>query len=287
MVGANTNEGYSYNITAQVQKNFMKGFQGSVAYTFGRAKSMNDGLSSQNSSQWRYVAQVNGRNNLELSYSDFDLGSRVLAFIGYKKEYGNYFATGLSIFYDGVSGNRYSYSYDNSRVINGEASDDYALIWIPKDQSEINLVEYTSGEKTYTVEEQWNKLNSFIEGDDYLSSRRGDYAERYGARLPFESYLDLRFMQDFYINAGDSRHTLQFTIDIFNFLNLVNKEWGVHRFVNFSNYELIRIEGLEEDGTSPRFTYRGKDDHTSAYNISDPASRWRMQIGIRYIFGAP
>jgi len=287
MVGANTNEGYSYNITAQVQKNFMKGFQGSVAYTFGRAKSMNDGLSSQNSSQWRYVAQVNGRNNLELSYSDFDLGSRVLAFIGYKKEYGNYFATGLSIFYDGVSGNRYSYSYDNSRVINGEASDDYALIWIPKDQSEINLVEYTSGEKTYTVEEQWNKLNSFIEGDDYLSSRRGDYAERYGARLPFESYLDLRFLQDFYINAGDSRHTLQFTVDIFNFLNLVNKEWGVHRFVNFSNYELIRIEGFEEDGTSPKFTYRGTDDHTSAYNISDPASRWRMQIGIRYIFGAP
>lgn len=287
MVGANTNKGYSYNLTAQLQKNFMKGFQGSLAYTFGRAKSMNDGLSSQNSSQWRYVENINGRNNLDLAYSNFDLGSRVLAFVGYKKEYANYFATGISIFYDGVSGKRFSYTYDNSRVINGEASDDYALIWIPNDLSEINLVEYTSGETTYSVEEQWTKLNSFIEGDKFLADNRGGYAERNSTRLPFESYLDLRLMQDFYINAGKTRHTLQLTLDIFNFLNLMNKEWGVHRFVNFDAYELIRIEGFEEDGTTPKFTYRGGSDNTAAYNVSDPASRWRMQVGVRYIFGTP
>ncbi|MFO7613459.1 MAG: TonB-dependent receptor [Bacteroidales bacterium] len=285
MVGANTSEGFSYNITAQLQKNFSSGLQSMVAYTYGRSKSMNDGLSSQNSSQWRYVANINGRNNLDLSYSNFDLGSRLMAFISYKKAYANNFATGISFFYDGVSGKRFSYVYNNSRIINGEASDNYALIWIPNDLSEINLVEYTSGGTTYTVEEQWENLNSFIEGDKYLADNRGGYAERNSARIPFESYLDMRFVQDFYIKAGKTRHTLQFTLDIFNVLNLLNKEWGVHRFVNFDSYQLIRIEGFEEDGTSPRFTYRGGSDHTTAYNVSDPASRWRMQIGIRYIFG--
>ena len=287
MVGANTNKGYSYNISAQIQKNFMNGFQGAVAYTFGRAMSMNDGLSSQNSSQWRYVANVNGRNNLDLSYSTFDLGSRVIAFLGYKKEYAGFLATGLSIFYEGISGDRFSYVYDNSRVLNGEASDEYALIWVPNDMSEINLVDYTSGDVTVTAEEQWAKLDAFISGDKYLDASRGGYAERNGSRLPFESYLDLRFVQDFYLNAGKTRHTLQFTLDIFNVLNLMNKEWGVHRFVNYDSYELVRVEGFEEDNTTPRFTYKGSDDHTAVYNVCDPSSRWRMQIGLRYIFGTP
>jgi hypothetical protein len=287
MVGANTNKGYSYNITAQVQKNFLNGFQGAVAYTFGRAKSMNDGLSSQNSSQWRYVANVNGRNNLDLSYSTFDLGSRFVAFVGYKKEYAGFLATGISIFYDGSSGDRFSYVYDNSEALNGEAYDEYALIWVPKDMSEINLVDYEDDGTIVTAEEQWANLDAFIAGDKYLDSRRGDYAERNGARVPFESYLDLRFLQDFYLNVGKSRHTLQFTLDIFNVLNLLNKEWGVHRFVNYSSYELISVEGFEEDNTTPMFTYGGGNDHTAAYNVSDPSSRWRMQIGLRYIFGTP
>jgi hypothetical protein len=95
----------------------------------------------------------------------------------------------------------------------------------------------------------------------------------------------VRFLQDFYLNVGKSRHTLQVSLDIFNFLNLLNSEWGVHRFVNYNNYELIRIEGLEEDGTTPQFTYRGGAEREDIWNISDPSSRWRMQIGIRYIFG--
>jgi hypothetical protein len=231
---------------------------------------------------------VNGRNNLELSYSNFDLGSRIYAFIGYKKEYAKYFATGISIFYDGVSGKRYSYSYDNSRIINGEATDDYALIWIPESRDEINLVDWTNsnGDVIRTADEQWELLNQFLDEDPYLSDNRGSYAERNGARLPFESYLDLRFLQDFYINAGKTKHTLQLTLDFFNFLNLLNKEWGVHRFVQFDNYELMRIEGLEEDGTTPKFTYRGGAERDGqVWNVSDPASRWRMQIGVRYIFG--
>ncbi len=288
MLGANTNKGYSYNLTAKLQKTPVKGFIGSVAYSYGRTESMNDGLSSQNSSQWRYVENVNGRNNLELSYSNFDMGSRVVAFVGYEKKYAKNFSSSLSLLYDGSSGKRFSYVYNNSRIINGEASDDYALIWIPADQSEINLVDITDndGNVTKTAEQQWNDLNSFIESDKYLKNHRGDYAVRNGSRLPFESYIDLRFLQDFYLNVGNSRHTLQISVDIFNVPNLLNKEWGVHRFVNYDAYELINIKGLESDNTTPMFTYTGGTDRSDVYNFSDPASRWRIQIGVRYIFGA-
>jgi len=293
MVGDNTSEGYAFDITAQLQKNFSNGFQGSVAYTYGQAKSINDGLSSQNSSQWRYVGNVYGRNHLDLAYSNFDPGHRIQAFLSYKKDYADHFSTGLSIFYNGVSAKRFSYVYENSRILQGEdysSSSNYALIWIPKDQSEINLVDIVDGDGnvTKTAEEQWEALNEFIDNDPYLSEHRGEYAERNGARTPFESYLDLRLIQDFYINAGKTRHTLQFTFDIFNFLNLLNSKWGVHRFVNYDSYSLIRANRLTgEDGTVPEFQYKGGTEREQAWNVSDPSSRWRMQIGIRYIFGTP
>jgi len=285
MLGANTSKGYSFNITAQIQKSFANGFQGSIAYTYGQSKSMNDGLSSQNSSQWRYTPSVNGRNHLDLAYSNFDMGSRVMAFIGYTADYADNFATGISIFYDGVSGQRFSYAIDNSRGINDEDSRDYLLIWIPKDQSEIILNPYEDDGVTVTAEEQWNNLNGFIENDPYLKENRGNYCERNGARMPFESYLDARITQDFYINAGKSKHTLQLTLDIFNVLNLLNKEWGVHRSVYNSTYELVSFDGFKEDGTTPTYTYERGTERDQVWNISDPVSRWRMQFGIRYIFG--
>jgi len=287
MVGDNTNEGHTVNFTLQVQKPLYKGFQGMIAYTFGRAKAMNDGTSSQNSSQWRYMENVNGRNHLDLSYSDFDMGSKIMLFVGYKKEYANNFATGISLFYNGRSGNRYSYSYDNSRVINAEDSKDESLIWIPANMSEINLVDYYDDEELVTAEEQWNNLQQFIDDDKYLKENKGGYAERNGSRLPFESFLDMKIVQDFYLKAGKHKHTLQLSLDIFNVMNLLNKEWGVHRNVSNDNYELIRVDGMEEDGTTPMFTYKGGAERDYIWNISDPVSRWRMQFGIRYIFGQP
>ena len=55
MWGGNTNEGYTYTLTAQIRKNFASGLYTSLAYTYGRAKSIFDGTSSQNSSQWNYL----------------------------------------------------------------------------------------------------------------------------------------------------------------------------------------------------------------------------------------
>lgn len=297
ILGTNTSEGYTYNFTAQLTKPLTRGLSGTLAYTFGRAKAMHDGTSSQNSSQWRYIENVRGLNHLDLSYSDFDLGSRVLAFVSYKLEYANNFATTLSLVYNGQSGQRYSYVYmdhyaneDDTKKfygINNEGENPGNLIWIPANINQINFVEYDAdGKFVGTKEEQWAKLNSFIESDKYLSNNRGDYAVRNGSRLPFESVIDLKLVQDFYINAIGKRHTLQLTLDIFNFTNLLNSEWGIRRYITNDAFALIKYEGKGADGKAT-FTYNGGDDVESAYNVSDVGiygSRWSGQIGIRYIF---
>jgi hypothetical protein len=286
--GTNTNQGYTYNLTAQVTKPISKGLSGTLAYTFGRAKAMNDGTSSQNSSQWRYMENVRGLNHLDLSYSDFDMGSRVLAFLSYRIEYANNFATTLSLVYNGQSGQRYSYVYNDRGDLNGEGENSGNLIWIPANQSQINLVDIVDddGNVTKTAAQQWADLNSFIESDKYLSENRGDYAMRNGSRLPFESVIDFKLIQDFFINAAGKRHNLQLTLDIFNFTNLLNPEWGIRRYITNDALQLIDFEGVDGNGDAA-FTYSGPSDVEGVYNVSDVGiygSRWTGQIGIRYIF---
>ncbi len=288
ILGTNTNKGYSYNITLQLQKTFASGLAGSLAYNLGHAKSMNDGVSSQNSSQWR-VPNVRGKNDLDLATSDFDMGSRVVGFLSYKKEYLKHTATTVSLFYTGQSGATYSYGYaDGSSKYLGEDNNSLELMYVPKDRNDINLVDITVGESTLTADQQWEDLNTFIEGDDYLSGRRGDYTERNSSRVPFMNMFDFRIAQDFFVNVGGKRNTLQVALDIFNLGNMINKDWGRIYYSSgayYNNYPLVKMEGYEADGTTAKFSFKKPKGET--WGIDDSgllSSRWQGQISIRYIF---
>lgn len=288
ILGTNTNKGYSYNITAQLQKNFTKGIAGSIAYTYGYAKSWNDGVSSQNSSQWR-VPNVRGKNDLDYAVSNFSPGSRIVGFLSYRKEYLKHTATTVTLFYTGQSGELYSYGYaDGSSKFLGEDNQALELIYVPKNADDINLVNVTVSGTELTAEQQWSDLNAFIEADDYLSGRRGMYAERNSSRTPFTNIFDFRIAQDFFVNVNGKRNTLQVAFDIFNLGNLINKDWGRIYYSTgayYSNYPLIKLEGFEEDNTTPKYSFRKPKGEV--WSIDDSgilSSRWQGQLTLRYIF---
>ncbi len=293
LLGTNTNKGYSYNITAQLRKNFPFGLSTNIGYTFGQSKVLNEGTSSQNSSQWRFIENVNGKNRLDLSYSDFDLGSRIVASISYRKEYLKHFATTISLFYNGQSGARYSYIYRGSLLNDDPQANntDNDLIYVPRyydtyaealANGEIRFVPIT-GTTPVSEDQQWADLNEFIESDDYLRSRRGKYAERNGARVPFTNVVDLRVLQDFFVTIGSTRHTLQISFDVFNFTNMLNKDWGRQYFNTNDNFRLIEYVNLGPDNI-PNFRFAKP---ATKLNIDDSgliSSRWQAQLGIRYSF---
>jgi hypothetical protein len=287
--GTNTNEGYSYNFTVQAKKEDYYGFSAFLAYTYGHTMSMNDGVSSQNSSQWR-VANVRGKNDLDLGISDFDLGSRVVAFLSYKKEYAKFLATTVGLYYNGQSGPRYAYGYaDGSTKFLGEDNQSLELMYVPENETDIYLIDKTNADgSTLTAAQQWADLDAFIENDEYLSERRGEYAERNHSRAPFSNIIDLHFAQDFYIDVNGKRNTLQLTFDIFNLTNMLNSDWGRMYYVSgyYNVYPLVKFEGFQEDNTTPQFSFT-KPKGENIWSIDDAglvSSRWQGQIGIRYIF---
>ncbi len=285
-LGRNTSEGFAYNFTASLSKNFNSGLQAMVAYAYGEAESINEGTSSQNSSQWRGAFNVDGRNNVPLGRSDFALGNRIIGSLGYKVDWnaGKNVSTTISLFYEGQSGDPYSYVYNGSAARNlnnedGSTSRNRSLIWIPADASEINLVD----------DSQWEALNAFIEADDYLSANRGSYAIKNGARTPFTNQIDMRILQDFGTLLGGKMNKIQLSLDIFNVGNLINSSWGV-RYSNPFDYRLINFEGYVADPatgdatTVPQFSFTDERTDLERFNIADLSSRWRMRLGVRYIF---
>jgi len=275
----NTNKGYTYSLTAQLQKSFENGLSAMIAYTNGKAKSVNDGASSTALSNWEFVQIVNSANNPSLATSNFDIRHRIVGNIAYTITYGRdkAFATGINLFYAGTSGQPFTYLYNGD--VNGDGAFNNDLIYIPRTSSEIKLLPTDNA----TAEQQWEALNSFIESDPYLRKHRGQYAERNGARMPWQHQFDLRISQDIGGMIKGTKNRLQITFDIFNVGNLINKDWGRNYFVSNQALTLITYRPVSNNNPEAGYTFSAPRDN-QPYSISDLASRWQGQIGLRYIF---
>ncbi len=292
-LATNTSEGYSYNLTASFAKNFGFGLDAMLSYSWGDAYALSEGTSSQNSSQWRGQVNIDGRNNPAYGRADFAAGHRIISALNYTFNWtqNHLNSTTISLFMNAQSGAPYSYVIAGNAANNinnevGSTGRRRSLVYVPANSSEINLVSYTSGGQTITPEQQWQELNAFIESDNHLSSRRGQYAQKNGAWGPFEVGLDFGIRQTFGLTINGQPHRFQLSADIQNFTNLINSDWGVRYSIpgDFNNYELYTFEGYAADGTTPEFTYRRTGTGTDAYNINGGSSRWRMQFGMRYMF---
>ncbi|WP_426490563.1 TonB-dependent receptor [Hymenobacter sp. 102] len=289
----NTKKGYSYTATAQLQKTFDNGLAASLAYNYADARSVNDGGSIAQSI-WR-DRQISGDPNADvLSYTNFLQQHRVVGSLSYRKEYLGHLATTLSLFMDAGPQGRVTYTYNGD--LNGDGQNNNDLIYIPRNQGEIVLRDITVAGTTYTAAQQWSDLDAYISQDKYLSKRRGEYAERNGGVAPWINFVDARILQDVFTNIGNTKNSLQFSFDIFNVGNLINKEWGVGQSANRSG--LLTFSDFESGTGKPRFTYPYLVNPTTSNGVTTPGtplsqtfryntgegSRWRMQVGLRYIF---
>src|SRR5947199_10813475 len=91
--------------------------------------------------------------------------------------------------------------------------------------------------KTFTPDQQAAAFEAYIQQDDYLRNHRGQYAERYALFYPIVKRMDLSIIQDVFHGIGGRRHSGQIRLDINNFGNLLNHDWGVGQIpVALSNF---------------------------------------------------
>ncbi|HRI58900.1 MAG TPA: carboxypeptidase regulatory-like domain-containing protein, partial [Saprospiraceae bacterium] len=193
-VFTNVKEGYTFNTTLQVTKNWVDGSSFMLGYNYLDAKdaaSIDAEISSD--AYDRNPANIQNTNVAELAPSLYGNRHRIVGAGSKRFRYGN-FGTTVSLFAEWVQGGRFSYTYAGD--INNDASSLNDLIFIPTD-AQIDQMNFSGDAAAQSA--QRDGLRRFIAQDEYLSGRRGQYAEKYGALSPWYSRWDMRILQDYYL----------------------------------------------------------------------------------------
>jgi len=284
------NDDTYYNaLSVKLEKPYAKGFFGSIAYTKSNAKDYMSGGSIA-SGTWQSIRSVDGNNNPLLSNSDFLVPDRAVGLLGYRIEYGKKgygAATSVTLGYVGQRSGGFSYIVAGD--LNGDRVNNNELIFVPNKGSDIKFAPLVVGTRTYTEAEQQAAFEAYINQDEYLSSRKGQYAERNAMFLPWLHRFDLSVVQDFFVNVKGQRNTIQLRFDILNFGNMLNDEWGVSQ--RATNPTILTYSSVVNNTPVYKLATQKFADGTTGL-LKDTYSRnssvfdvWTAQFGIRYIFG--
>jgi len=282
----NQDVGYAWNAAFSLERAFANGLFAKTAYSYGIAKNTVDPGSIAFGS-WNGNAHSRDPNNPGVGFSSNTAGHRFFTALSYEKQYLDIGKTGVSLFFEGRTAGVGSFVVDGD--LNGDGGTLNDLMYIPRDASEMNFEQYTTtgtGGRTFTVQEQVAAFEAFIQQDDYLSKNRGSYVERNAVFGPMAYNADLSITQDIFRNVAGKKNTIQVRLDILNFGNLLNDDWGQgYRFV--ANGRPLVARGADAQG---RPVYRFRNVSSSSLlsetfeKTAGTGDVWRMQLGLRYIF---
>lgn len=219
----NQDIGRNWNIAFSASKPMWHGLSLRTAYSYGEAKNTIDPGSTAFAS-WSTNGTPGDANNPGLGYSSASPGHRFFLSASYTKRYFGFGATSISGFWETRTIGNTSYIFAADANGDGANGD---LIYIPKDKSEMNFQAFTAGGITFSAEQQADAFNSYITQDSYLSKNRGSYAQRGAVFLPLLHRMDASLTQDVFKDIKGKRNAGQFRIDVQNFGNLLNSDWGV------------------------------------------------------------
>ncbi|MFZ9003217.1 MAG: TonB-dependent receptor [Robiginitalea sp.] len=261
-VFTNSDQGRIWNIALKGQKSWDNGWYGQLAYSYLNAKEVNSIEAEITGDAFAGNAIVGNANLDVLAPSKYGDTHRVIGVISKAFDFG----TTVSTFFEYAKGNRYNYIYGGD--INNDGSSINDLIYIPT-ANEIQQMNFADPGDAEAYE-------AFIQQDDYLNDNRGKYADRYGALAPWRGRWDLRVLQD--IHLGE-KHTVQLSLDILNFGNLINSNWGVVQEPTFNQLLGVSVD----ENNIPTYNF-DQDLNRTFTAATDVRSRWQAQFGVRYIF---
>jgi len=282
----NSDKGYQYSLTAMLTKNFSKGLSAMFAYTYTKAMDISANPGSSAYSAYSSNTSYGSLNDPELSHSLFATPHRLIGQASYRVEYIKHLATTFSLVYQGYQTGRWSYTYSNDLNGDGISSD---LMFVPAQPNDIRFVASGAMSAADQAAMFWNYVNE----NEYLKSRMGKYAERYGELQPWMHRFDAKILQDIFANFGsDRKYTLQLSLDLLNVGNMINDSWGTYTYNPLTSFENVRPLTVVSRGSAtsqPTFRLNAtslqdfKNKTTLSKSLST-SSTWGCLLGVRLIF---
>jgi Carboxypeptidase regulatory-like domain len=299
VVMGTTNEGFNYLYSFKLEKTLNRTWGGMVGYTRQVTKDLMSAGSTASGS-FNGAFQSQGSNNLPLAFSDYDIPHRVVGYASYRVGAGNFKPFGgdlvVSTGFTAARSARYSYTIGGD--MNGDGISNNDLLFVPSKASDLIFVanRFATTNTTFTPEQQATAFEAYISQDDYLNSRRGQHTERNQGLLPWLGRMDLSAALTIASKLfSDDKGSIQFRIDVTNFGNLINSNWGVgQRLIGSQPLAFAGLGGA--DGKSPTYrlntqtvtnpdgtptTYLLKNTTVNNNSLSDV---YQIQFGVRLSF---
>lgn len=179
----------------------------------------------------------------------------------------SFWGISVGLRFSGIGGTRYSLAVSGN--MNGDfvSSNDLAYIYDPNDS---NTPQYLREGIQAILDNP--KAEKSVK--DYIRKNYGKVAERNGGVNGFYGTFDLRLNKNFKIYKT---HSIEASIDFFNFLNMLNKDWGAGH--NLGKQNIYSIKSF--DAEKKQYVYN-VNKNTGVSNMN--GNPWQIQIGVRYKF---
>ncbi len=292
----NQSVGRSWVASANLSKTFAAGFSFKTAYSYGESKNTVDAGSTA-SGTVNGIATSTNLNQSQVAFSNNSPGHRYFLNASYSKQYFNLGATTVSVFFEAKTYTTSFFGTNVSYVFSGDANGDGVsnndLIYVPANTSEMNFlpIAATSTAPAYTADQQAAAFEAYIQQDPYLSTRRGQYAERNGLFMPIVKRMDFSVSQDLFRSVRGHRHAGQIRLDIQNFGNLLNHSWGVGQktLVPTTTGNVVPLLTQAFDAATNRINYRmalvnGALPTTTFTDNSSLFEVYQIMVSFRYNF---
>jgi hypothetical protein len=263
----NTTKGNSWTVNGKVERPFRNGLAFSASYLYGRAKSVNDGGSDQAASNFANNYIPGNPNEAPLTESRFSPGHRINLAVNYEWKLPRKLTLLTAAYYNGQSGRPYTFLFLSDVNADSKTSND--LVFIPSSADQVLLTNGT-----------FAQLDAYIDGTAGLGKYRGQVVPRNALRGPWTNQLDVSTS----LGLPLGTRKIEFRADVLNFLNLLNKDWGLIDFPVFNDLAPI---GVSIDSASGKYVYNLATINSPTYlkfNRDDLRSRWQAAFTARVRF---
>ncbi|HWZ57743.1 MAG TPA: hypothetical protein VNW46_02110, partial [Gemmatimonadaceae bacterium] len=275
----NTNKNYSYALTGGFSKKFSRWLEGDVYYTYSQARDVQSVTSSTSASSYIFSwTPAFDQRKQQLGRANFETPHKITADLYYEMPW----HTKIGATYIGTSGQAYTFTYGIDA--NGDGISGNDPIYIPKNVTDPTQIQFAPAGGLTTAQEQ-ALFQKFLDQNPCLAHQAGHFMARNSCRTPWQNTLNVSLQQSLeFLHI----HSLTLRADVFNFLNLLDKNWGVV-YEGEGAQTLLgqpaanpRTTGPLNTGGMPIVTFTNLNNPGK---IFDPvASNWQMQFGARYAF---
>jgi hypothetical protein len=276
----NTDDGASTSVTFSLNKPLSNGWYGNIAYTYTKATEVGSDASSNAWSSYQFVSRVNPNSDFATTASR-QIRNSLKASLGWEHAFFGDYKTSVTAFYNGHDGLPYTW------LINGDMNGD----GIFQDPAYIPLVDDANVSYGSATPAQIAAFHEYISSNSYLQSQRGQIAGRNQTRMPWVNQLDVGIQQELPGFFKDHKSIVR--LDIYNFLNMLNNDWGLTKQIDgFDTRYLARLGGINPDGsyvydlgTAENPTWQDLNTYDAdSRNPSRVVSRWSVLLTLRYQF---